>query len=650
MDTHVLRGKMEYGDVYFQRNLEILKDVHPSLAFKVQKAEFNHSFSLGSDGKGSVNLMVNDFQEPKSFYQEQSEELEWYAHQPLDSIDVLFIHGLGLGLSYNYFSSWLRQKKEHYLVYLVDSVVSLKLFLSTNFAHKILTDAQVQIHLVEDGISTSQLRYLAWFFVFDQIGFISSLFHHRYKSQETTEFRNDFLTRFSNAQQNLYEVLNGGAPFFKSFYQNSYSLPTSKPASCLYNKCKNIPLIICGAGPSLEKNVNLLKTLRNKALIYAGGSSVNALLKYGIVPHFSGHIDPNPLQAQRLFFDKAYGVPRFFGGRLHKDALKNIHGETLYVRNATYKLSEWIEDELGFSDHENDRLDPGHGVSNWGVSLGAALGCNPIILVGMDLAFTGEQSYCKHVEKQTFDLSTLDPFERTLIDVKDIYGKPVKTVWKWMMEAQWYESFSKRFPQVNLINATEGGIGCPGVENLSLEEVTHNYLKRELDVENHFRSILISMIPSTCTTDQVTNLLEKVHRSFSRCADLYQSLSDEVSSVYKKLLIGDDVPKSLHTAKQAILQAELIDEIAFTHHLESLEQAYDQFLERKRYELEKEQRMLSDRVTTMRILQMQAEKFVYLSDLCQNQRKYLKEAMEKVPPPFFKECEYENPFKTLALI
>ena len=177
MDTHVLRGKMEYGDVYFQRNLEILKDENPSLAFKVQKAEFNQSYCLSSDGEGRVNLMVNDFQEPKSFYQEQSEELEWYAHQPLDSIDVLFIHGLGLGLSYNYFSSWLRQKKEHYVVYLVDSVFSLKLFLSTSFAHKILNDAKVQIHLVEDRISTSQLRYLAWFFVFDQVKYLTIVLH-----------------------------------------------------------------------------------------------------------------------------------------------------------------------------------------------------------------------------------------------------------------------------------------------------------------------------------------------------------------------------------------------------------------------------------------------------------------------------------------
>jgi hypothetical protein len=46
------------------------------------------------------------------------------------------------------------------------------------------------------------------------------------------------------------------------------------------------PIIIVGSGPSLDKNINLLKNLYDKVIIIACGSAIEPLTLKGIIPHF----------------------------------------------------------------------------------------------------------------------------------------------------------------------------------------------------------------------------------------------------------------------------------------------------------------------------------------------------------------------------
>ena len=60
----------------------------------------------------------------------------------------------------------------------------------------------------------------------------------------------------------LNEYLTGQRGFLSNFYLNLYYLPDSKKGNDLYGKFQGIPAIICGAGPSLQKNIHLLKELK----------------------------------------------------------------------------------------------------------------------------------------------------------------------------------------------------------------------------------------------------------------------------------------------------------------------------------------------------------------------------------------------------
>ena len=62
------------------------------------------------------------------------------------------------------------------------------------------------------------------------------------------------------------------------------------------NKFKGRPMVLVSAGPSLDKQLPLLKKIYEEKLFIIGavGTAVKPLLKAGIEPHFLSIIDPNP--------------------------------------------------------------------------------------------------------------------------------------------------------------------------------------------------------------------------------------------------------------------------------------------------------------------------------------------------------------------
>jgi len=59
----------------------------------------------------------------------------------------------------------------------------------------------------------------------------------------------------------------------------------------LVGKFKGIPGILVSAGPSLEKNIHLLKGLEDKCVIMAAGTAVRIMEDFGLAPHFMVGID-----------------------------------------------------------------------------------------------------------------------------------------------------------------------------------------------------------------------------------------------------------------------------------------------------------------------------------------------------------------------
>lgn len=148
----------------------------------------------------------------------------------------------------------------------------------------------------------------------------------------------------------------------------------------------------------------------------------------------------------------------------------------------------------------HDPLDLGTNVVNASLSFAHMMGCNPLITVGVDLAYSGGASYGPGLKKpaaRVEPLHTKSAMEEVIVR-PDIEGKPVATLWKWVNESMWYTEFQRKHPEATLINATEGGIGFVGIPHLKLADVAAIYLNESWDLSGKVHAALQQACVPTC--------------------------------------------------------------------------------------------------------------------------------------------------------
>jgi hypothetical protein len=375
----------------------------------------------------------------------------------------------------------------------------------------------------------------------------------------------------------VYEYTYYGAAYFRNFFPNMLALHKSYSGSQLFGKFTQIPAIICGAGPSLKKHLSLIRNIKNQALIFAGGSALNALNHGGVWPHFGVGVDPNDEQYLRFIANTCFEIPYFYRNRLNHQAFNTIRGPRLYLNGAGgYNLSEWFEEEL---DIPGEILDEGHNVVNLSLEIAHALGCNPIIFVGMDLSYTGMKAYAPGVisspEKQVISQGTLGD---EVFQKKNIYGKKVYTQWKWVAESEWVSTFAKNHPEKTLINATEGGLGFLGIPNIPLKEVISKYLVVSYDLQSLVHGEIQNSAMSHITGEKVVHLVHELRESLERCLANLEILMEEENKKRIEMLKNKGKDGFKQSTEAILAETELLDEIGYRYLLDVFNTIYQHIL------------------------------------------------------------------------
>jgi hypothetical protein len=431
--------------------------------------------------------------------------------------EVFYFYGLSEKV---YFAceKWL-ENPENKLVFLEDDLSQIASFLKIGTAAQILSNPQVHIELIQD------LDALVSRFPAKRIE-ISGL----PSKKKLKTLRLEILRKSTLSYALHIDRLHGYQPFY-NFLRNLSQLPHSFYANGLKNAFKNVPAVICGAGPSLEPTIETLRNLENKALLIAGGSTLAALSSKGVMPHFGMAIDPNLEEYRRFKNSFAFEVPLLYSTRVHPDIFRTQNGPFGYMRSGIGGITElWMEEELGFTDPLlGDFLSPETvSVTPLCIAFALFLGCNPILLNGIDMAYTGGSRYSSGVSDEKISLSAMDK-ERSAADriirKKDRQGKTVYSAVRWVMESASISHFAKSHKNTQFINTTLGGIGFKGIDFMPIEEAVQDF------EEHPLRRQVLEQI-GTCpipafTKEKILEKIEALKQSLLRVIDFLEILAGQ---------------------------------------------------------------------------------------------------------------------------
>lgn len=385
----------------------------------------------------------------------------------LSSIDVLIVYQGDFQEIYNEYRGWLEENDQHYLIFLSHSGDELTRFVLGETGQEELFRRQVRSYYLDPLQEEEIYRQISWEFIYLKSHFLLD------GTKETTEDGNarQVFSKLSYFQSAVHLIASDSADFgirvFENFVHSAHRWTEMKKGFNLYQQFKNTPAIICGAGPSLDRDLEELKDLGNNALIFAGGTAMDLLSKHQIRPHFGAMMDPAPSSDHDSFYD----FPVFVQSRTSSTFLSHVNDNLIWIRgNGNHLAEDYLMDEM---EMFTPVFDAGWCVGNFCLSLAYVLGCNPIILVGMDFASNKGKVYASHHGNRADD---------DFIPKINLKGEEVMTKMDFLMAADWTERFAAKHPDVKIINATLSGLGFAGIEELSLKEVKERYLRLQEDL------------------------------------------------------------------------------------------------------------------------------------------------------------------------
>ncbi|EOI0350924.1 motility associated factor glycosyltransferase family protein, partial [Campylobacter jejuni] len=296
----------------------------------------------------------------------------------------------------------------------------------------------------------------------------------------------------------------------------------------LLNKRKNTQntAIIVSTGPSLTKQLPLLKQYAHKATIFCADSAYNILAKEGIKPDYVCMLERDEIVAE--CFNNDFG-------EFDKDIIflvaSLVHQKTisyLEQHKRSYILvirSQYFARSLGLDDY--GYINGGMSVSHMAYELAENLGHKNIILIGQDLAYAKDgQTHSKgfiHANLHNGDYERdLDKFSTTAYGGN---GK-VQSSEIWTLFRQIFENFIT-FSKSKTYNCTEGGAKIESAIEKPFKELCEDLLENKKDKK--FKKLQV------LNTKEQVKLGLKIYKKIKKNISLALNFQKECKKIKKQI-------------------------------------------------------------------------------------------------------------------
>ncbi|EHP5910415.1 motility associated factor glycosyltransferase family protein [Campylobacter jejuni] len=511
----------------FNKNIEALSNILLKESLKEIKSS---KFELIL-GKDNLDINLKDTSDNTFLYENVIDELNSMLNTYNDKYllyPVLYFYGFGNGIL---FKALLQNKNhQHIVVFEKDIEIIWVIFHILDFSSELQSARLMILNTNKPEIQDyNELCSSKPFFQFSRIYFLELMSHYYERFHEDVLELNKKLVQ--DFKDSILSHGNDPLDALQGIEQFVYNLPqmiTHPSYKELLSKRKGISdtAIIVSTGPSLTKQLPLLKKYASKATIFCADSSYPILAKHGIKPDYVCMLERDEIVAECFnnnFKDFDKDIIFLVASLVHKKTIsyleKNQRKYILIIKGQPF--ARYLElDDYGY-------INAGMSVSHMAYELAENLGHKNIILIGQDLAYakdgqTHSQGFI-HANLHNGDYERdLDRFSTTAYGGN---GK-VQSSEIWTLFRQIFENFIA-FSKSKTYNCTQGGARIESAIEKPFKELCEDLLKNKKDKK--FKKLQV------LNTKEQVKLGLKIYQKIKKNMNLSLNFKKECKKVQKQI-------------------------------------------------------------------------------------------------------------------
>ncbi|EOH3786614.1 motility associated factor glycosyltransferase family protein [Campylobacter coli] len=548
----------------FNKNIEALSNILLKESLKEIKSS---KFELIL-GKDNLDINLKDTSDNTFLYENVIDELNSMLNTYNDKYllyPVLYFYGFGNGVL---FKALLQNKNhQHIVVFEKDIEIIWIMFHILDFSNElqnsrlmVLQTSSLDIEFFSNFCSSKP------FFQFSRIYFLELMSHYYERFHEDILGLNKKLAE--NFKNSIVSHGNDPLDALQGIEQFVYNLPqmiTHPSYKELLSKRKGISdtAIIVSTGPSLTKQLPLLKKYASKATIFCADSSYPILAKHGIKPDYVCMLERTEITAE--FFNHDFGefdngICFIIKSIVHPNAINYLTKKTdNFTIVSTYaSFIQYLKlDYFGY-------FNMGFSVAHMACYLSLHLNHKNIIFIGQDLA------YAENGNSHPDDYQNSANYESQMYEhiLTEAYGgkEKIKTHHVWLMFKRNLEQDVQKIQKyldTKVYNCTEGGARIEGTIEKPFLWACENLLDKDLN--KPFEKL--EPLSLNKQNEFLLKAYYKVCKSIKHCRDFSKILSNDFEKIQSVYLSLNEKEEYLNLA------IEKIDE--FKNKLEDIKQMQD---------------------------------------------------------------------------
>lgn len=526
----------------YAKNIEAINKLNPDFAAMLNKAEpVDWAYTEPADGyeelciKDGVRTKTVYNRDPMSVIDEALKQTDLFAQ------NASVIIGAGLGHAV---TRLLETAEKGHQVILVEPVLHiLRLALERYDWSKLLKDKK--LFICTDSYSAVQMLGLL-----DSGRVVEGWNVHAepyvtYRP-EYLQLSEDILNAISALRCNVGTLISSGMAIAKNDIETLPYVIRHRGVAELKDLYKGKPAVLVSTGPSLGRNIHLLREAQDRVIIVAVGQALRPLLAYGIRPDFICTVD--------------FGEVNFahFEGLLDSDVPMVTLNRTYAPLVQAYKGPKFISagtDTLHGIFKDKGLIEQGGSVAHMCLGLAVSMGCNPVIFMGQDLALS-EESHFRQVDNMgsvkvtaegEIKWAVEDPGSKLAgnthsmggqVMVKGYYGPLVLTNSGLLSFHTAFENMIMicNANRIKVINATEGGARLRGTEALFLFEALERHAKKDINPHLGKQGIVAPLLSLADDAEALIDEAVKLLKKDVKAIQEIMSLTDKGIDTGKQIL------------------------------------------------------------------------------------------------------------------